>query len=397
MFADAISDIEENYGRFKRDRIAVNVLGIDDVAVHFGLEVDEEKAKELNGMTMTELIDELNKLKKEADALKDAAIESYKDVQAREKEAEEKLAQALQKLQPDTAQNGNGAGEASGGTTGGGTSGGTTGGGTGGTSGGTTGGSTGGTSGGTTGGTGGTSGGTAGGGSGTGGAIVQNTITPSTGTGGSLQTTPASNTGTGSSDVATNAANAAASQTADAAAATGDTAVPATGEGTPAAASAAVADAGDAGGTDLAAADDVPAVLGARSDRNGTTAQGARSDVNGQAVLGATRSPLDGQTLQNGNMQDGTVVFADIPDEGVALSNGSDLNKTKGDKTATPNNPTVNIKDDGVALANNIQTAEDAQKVSWWWLLIIFLLGATGKKSYDEHMRRKEENEKKES
>ena len=142
---------------------------------------------------------------------------------------------------------------------------------------------------------------------------------------------------------------------------------------------------------------DGQAVLGARSDRDGQSVQGAYSDRNGQAVLGATRSPLDGQTLQDGNMQDGTVVFADIPDEGVALSNGSDLNKTKGDKTATPNNPTVNIKDDGVALANNIQTAEDAQKISWLWLLIIFLLGATGKKLYDEHMKRKEENEKKEN
>ena len=52
----------------------------------------------------------------------------------------------------------------------------------------------------------------------------------------------------------------------------------------------------------------------------------------------------------------------------------------------------VDILDDDTALASTI-TDSTQKSMSWWWLLIIALLGATGKKMYDEHMAKKEEKD----
>ena len=61
--ADKLSDaIDELKSQKKRSTLAVDVLGVDDVASHFGIEVSEEEAAKLNDMTVRQVLDELDKL-----------------------------------------------------------------------------------------------------------------------------------------------------------------------------------------------------------------------------------------------------------------------------------------------------------------------------------------------
>ncbi len=57
--SEAIDDLKNQK---KRSVLAVNALGIEDVATYFGLEVDQERADELNKMTVREVLTELDKM-----------------------------------------------------------------------------------------------------------------------------------------------------------------------------------------------------------------------------------------------------------------------------------------------------------------------------------------------
>ncbi|SCY23698.1 hypothetical protein [Butyrivibrio sp. INlla14] len=80
--ADAIDTIKEK-SRNKKSRMAVDVLGVSDIAIHLGITVSAEEATRLNGMTMSELVNELNGLKVQADEKATAAQEKANELQAR--------------------------------------------------------------------------------------------------------------------------------------------------------------------------------------------------------------------------------------------------------------------------------------------------------------------------
>ncbi len=117
----------------------------------------------------------------------------------------------------------------------------------------------------------------------------------------------------------------------------------------------------------------VPAATGALTPgvlAAGGQGQGAAPAANaGGAVLGERR--------------DDTKTSA-VKDEVKKAPETPDSNK----KNPVTKKPTANIKDNGVALADQIPTAEDG--MNWWWLLVVALLGMAGKKMYDEHKKKME-------
>ncbi|WP_022766506.1 hypothetical protein [Butyrivibrio sp. XPD2006] len=114
----------------------------------------------------------------------------------------------------------------------------------------------------------------------------------------------------------------------------------------------------------------------------------AQTTIEDDAVALADAGDGDESRDEGGNGDNqGTV---DIADEGVALAGTPDAAvlpaETKETLTAKQE-----IEDAAVPLASKDTITNETRKMSWWWLLIIALLGATGKKMYDEHVRKEEE------
>lgn len=100
--ADAIDTIKEQ-SRNKKSRMAVDVLGVSDIAAHLGITVSAEEATRLNGMTMSELVNELNGLKAQADEKAAAAQEKAKEIQARFDNAAGVLENTIARLNPGSS------------------------------------------------------------------------------------------------------------------------------------------------------------------------------------------------------------------------------------------------------------------------------------------------------
>ena len=98
--ADAIDDIKSNTANVPRTQIAKDVLGVDDIAGHYGLTVSEEDAARLNTLTVTELVTELNKLKAEADSKAEAAQDKLEEVQDKLTKATDDLKDTIDRLNP---------------------------------------------------------------------------------------------------------------------------------------------------------------------------------------------------------------------------------------------------------------------------------------------------------
>lgn len=97
--ADAIDTIKEQ-SRNKKSRMAVDVLGVSDIATHLGITVSAEEAARLNGMTMSELVNELNGLKAKADEKAAAAQEKAAELQTKFDNAAGVLENTIARLNP---------------------------------------------------------------------------------------------------------------------------------------------------------------------------------------------------------------------------------------------------------------------------------------------------------
>ncbi len=98
--ADAIDTIKSKSQNNKRSFKAVDVLKVSDVAGYLGIKVDETEAARLNDMTMKQLINELNKLKKDADDVALEAQNKYTDLQEKLTDASNDLKKTQARLTP---------------------------------------------------------------------------------------------------------------------------------------------------------------------------------------------------------------------------------------------------------------------------------------------------------
>ncbi len=99
--ADKLSDaIDELKSQKKRSTLAVDVLGVDDVASHFGIEVSEEEAAKLNDMTVRQVLDELDKLLEKSNKKVETAQSNLTKLQNDFGQAKTDLDTALRRLNP---------------------------------------------------------------------------------------------------------------------------------------------------------------------------------------------------------------------------------------------------------------------------------------------------------
>ena len=89
--ADAIATVKTQTQNTRKSLKAVDVLGVTDIAGYLGLKVDEAEAVRLNGLTVSNLLKELNDLKKDADG-------KVKEAQTKADELEGKLTAAANDL-----------------------------------------------------------------------------------------------------------------------------------------------------------------------------------------------------------------------------------------------------------------------------------------------------------
>ena len=81
--ADNLSDaIDDLKNQKKRSVLAVKALGVDDIATYFGLEVSQEKADELNSMTVKQVLGELDKMLEESNQKVEAAQNNLEKLQS---------------------------------------------------------------------------------------------------------------------------------------------------------------------------------------------------------------------------------------------------------------------------------------------------------------------------
>ena len=97
--ADAIDNIKEQ-GKNKKSRMAVDVLGVSDVATSLGLTVSADEAARLNGMTIGALMQELNNLKAQADEKAAKAQAKATEVQTKFDNAAGVLGKTIARLTP---------------------------------------------------------------------------------------------------------------------------------------------------------------------------------------------------------------------------------------------------------------------------------------------------------
>ena len=95
--SDAIDDLKNQK---KRSVLAVNALGVEDVATYFNLEVDQQRADELNQMTVKEVIKELDKMLDESNKKVETAQNNLAKLQEGFGQARTDLDNALLRLNP---------------------------------------------------------------------------------------------------------------------------------------------------------------------------------------------------------------------------------------------------------------------------------------------------------
>ena len=99
--ADKLSDaIDDLKGQKKRSVLAVDALGVEDVASYFGIEVDKDKADELNKMTVKEVLKELDNMLEESNKKVEAAQDNLTRLQENFGAAKADLDAALRRLNP---------------------------------------------------------------------------------------------------------------------------------------------------------------------------------------------------------------------------------------------------------------------------------------------------------
>jgi hypothetical protein len=84
----------------------------------------------------------------------------------------------------------------------------------------------------------------------------------------------------------------------------------------------------------------------------------------------------------------GAETTAEIAEEDVALSATPEV--IAEENIAPAEDPAFTILDEDSAKASTIEATETARKISWWWLLIIAVLGATGQEMYRKHLEKEE-------
>lgn len=113
----AINTLKSTKSRSPKTQIAREVLGIEDVASYFGIELSEEDADKMNNMTMSDLIRELISLKKDANDKKLAAEANFKDVEDKQQEAQDALRRIIEKYRvPGETQDQDSSGRSGGGS-----------------------------------------------------------------------------------------------------------------------------------------------------------------------------------------------------------------------------------------------------------------------------------------
>ena len=113
----AIDTLKRTKSRSPKTQIAREVLGTEDVASYFGIELSEEDADKMNNMTMSDLIRELISLKKDANDKKLAAEANFKDVEDKQQEAQDALRRIIEKYRvPEETQDQDSSGRSGGGS-----------------------------------------------------------------------------------------------------------------------------------------------------------------------------------------------------------------------------------------------------------------------------------------
>jgi hypothetical protein len=341
--SDALEDIKSQAAGSKRTMLAREVLGQEDLAAYYGIEMSPEEKEAFNNMNVAQLIKEMNRRKAEAGSKVTEAEQRVADIENKYAGAEEDLQKTLDRLAPPPAEDVNPSGGETGPSEGEVTPGGgsetepgsgevTPGSGTGSESeaGETTGGSEEGT------------------GTGAEEASGSGSVTP--GSGRRADQTPSSET------PAAQTPSAAAQQTAE--------------ETAPSAAGTVQAQA-PSGGTGFVNISDTSEPLAAEAEVSST-----------------------GEASQNTAKADGSEVQELEGDQTVVI--GDDATPK-----AAPQEEVTTIGTQEAPLASSIEEvvstgqARQPVKKSFWWLIIIALLGATGEAMYEKHMAKKEEEQEK--
>lgn len=114
---NAIDTLKSTKSRSPKTQIAREVLGTEDVASYFGIELSEEDADKMNNMTMSDLIRELISLKKDANDKKLAAEANFKVVEDKQQEAQDALRRIIEKYRvPEETQDQDSSGRSGGGS-----------------------------------------------------------------------------------------------------------------------------------------------------------------------------------------------------------------------------------------------------------------------------------------
>lgn len=84
----------------------------------------------------------------------------------------------------------------------------------------------------------------------------------------------------------------------------------------------------------------------------------------------------------------GEEIIADIPEEDVAMAAAPEV--IAEENVSPANDQAFTILEEDSAKAATFDATEPAKKMSWWWLLIIAVLGATGEEMYRRHLKKEE-------
>ena len=99
--ADNLSDaIDDLKNQKKRSVLAVKALGVDDIATYFGFEVSQERADELNSMTVKQVLSELDKMLEESNQKVETAQKNLEKLQSDFGQAKTDLDNTLLRLNP---------------------------------------------------------------------------------------------------------------------------------------------------------------------------------------------------------------------------------------------------------------------------------------------------------
>lgn len=96
--SEALSDIKSQAAANQRSLKAVDVLGTNDIASYYKLDVSEEEAERLNNLSVADLIKELNRRKADADTKVSEAEKKVSEIETKFGDAQDELQKTIERL-----------------------------------------------------------------------------------------------------------------------------------------------------------------------------------------------------------------------------------------------------------------------------------------------------------